>query len=397
MSAATPAPPAPPRPELPVCRWRGPRNGVGRFPCASPKLVSTPAGVPPGLCLQCPFADHPETSGEPLILTAPPTDLGVGTVRPTRPRVVATLAVGECGAALLELSRPLFERHAAACGADYHEVAVADSAYPLGEKFRLGTLLDHWERVCFFDADVLVGRAAPDLFARVPETHVGVHDDLADVARVAGTEWLVRQYADLADSQGDAAPGPLACLNTGVVVYGRAHRALWTPPARPYPAYHCGEQNAVNRNLARAGLPVYRLADGLNYQWWAHPGMPGPAAIWHFAKPPNVGEGARLALMRERRGFPGARLKALLASFGATAGPGCKCNQRAAQMDEWGAAGCRERRPEIVAWLEEEWRRLGWLHRVKIGVRALGTVPLSDPVGGLVDEAIRLSEAELIP
>lgn len=51
---------------------------------------------------------------------------------------------------------------------------------------------------------------------------------------------------------------------------------------------------------------------------------------------------------------PGTELKKLLARVGIKASPNCSCNQRAAQMNLWGADVCEQREEEIVGWLREE-------------------------------------------
>ena len=53
-------------------------------------------------------------------------------------------------------------------------------------------------------------------------------------------------------------------------------------------------------------------------------------------------------------GGAGTELKALLASVGITAKPGCKCNRRAAEMDRLGVDWCRQNIETIVDWLQEE-------------------------------------------
>ncbi len=84
---------------------------------------------------------------------------------------------------------------------------------------------------------------------------------------------------------------------------------------------------------------------------------------------------------------PGTELKALLAELGLHPASGCDCNARAAQMDAWGAAGCREHRDEIIAWLGEQAKRASWTDAVNVAWRT-GIWSL----GGLVDESIRLAE-----
>lgn len=87
---------------------------------------------------------------------------------------------------------------------------------------------------------------------------------------------------------------------------------------------------------------------------------------------------------------PGTELKKLLAEIGAEDSPTCPCNARAAEMDRWGVEGCAERREEIVAWLKEAWKSLGWGERVRLAARAAweGHASLSDPWGAMVDKAI---------
>lgn len=63
-------------------------------------------------------------------------------------------------------------------------------------------------------------------------------------------------------------------------------------------------------------------------------------------------------------------------------------------MDAWGVPGCREHRQEIVGWLEESRDRYGWSGRLTAGLKSLTTglvfrIRLSDPLGSLIDEAIR--------
>jgi hypothetical protein len=95
-------------------------------------------------------------------------------------------------------------------------------------------------------------------------------------------------------------------------------------------------------------------------------------------------------------GGPGTELKKLLTELGTNLALNCGCNSYAAQMDQWGVDGCRERRAEVIAHLTNQWKNLGWWDKVRLGTRALvkGYASPSDPVGYLVDEAIRRAEKE---
>lgn len=60
-------------------------------------------------------------------------------------------------------------------------------------------------------------------------------------------------------------------------------------------------------------------------------------------------------------GGPGTELMAILTSMGIDATEaGCKCKSRAAAMDTYGSAWCRQNLPEIIAWLVEEAERRKW-------------------------------------
>lgn len=51
---------------------------------------------------------------------------------------------------------------------------------------------------------------------------------------------------------------------------------------------------------------------------------------------------------------PGTEVKRILGWLGIQTSAACSCNKRAAQMDQWGTAGCLARRREIVQWFGEE-------------------------------------------
>lgn len=95
-------------------------------------------------------------------------------------------------------------------------------------------------------------------------------------------------------------------------------------------------------------------------------------------------------------GGPGTELKALLAELGLSP-DGCDCDRRAAAMDALGPSGCREMRANIVAWLKAAWPDLGRGERARFILRALfaGRLLRVDPVGALVDEAVRRAETKI--
>jgi len=95
-------------------------------------------------------------------------------------------------------------------------------------------------------------------------------------------------------------------------------------------------------------------------------------------------------------GRPGTALAGLLKELGLKPVKSCNCDQRAAQMDAWGVAGCIEHRAEIVAWLNEQAAQATWGTALTVGMGAylagIAINPLS-PGDALVDEALRRAEA----
>ena len=141
---------------------------------------------------------------------------------------------------------------------------------------------------------------------------------------------------------------------------------------------------ASGRRLPAAKVTAYRTAAGLD---------PLPVMVSHAVKPePRTPPPCRL-------GKTGDELAALLKSLGINPG-WCTtgCHNFAKQMNQWGVEGCRARRAEIVQRLEEQQRAAGWSVTAKAAAMAMVNgiafrIDLADPLGWLVDEAIRLAEA----
>jgi hypothetical protein len=95
----------------------------------------------------------------------------------------------------------------------------------------------------------------------------------------------------------------------------------------------------------------------------------------------------------------GTELTELFAEHGLEGKSTCGCKRWALRMDAWGLAGCRAHRAEILDHLREEYEHASWLDRM----RAAGNAALSglafkldwsDPCPGLLDEAMRRTEAK---
>lgn len=73
-----------------------------------------------------------------------------------------------------------------------------------------------------------------------------------------------------------------------------------------------------------------------------HPSYPRATQPEQPRTPVDIGDG------------PGTELKRMLALLGFSSSPGCKCHQRALEMNERGVEWCSENLDTIVSWLKEE-------------------------------------------
>lgn len=88
---------------------------------------------------------------------------------------------------------------------------------------------------------------------------------------------------------------------------------------------------------------------------------------------------------------PGTELHNLVAELGITPTATCGCEAMRRQMNDWGPAGCREHREEILAHLRTAYDEASVATKMKAGVLVLAKwLPLT--LEGLLDEAIRRAE-----
>lgn len=94
---------------------------------------------------------------------------------------------------------------------------------------------------------------------------------------------------------------------------------------------------------------------------------------------------------------PGKELSVLLSYLGFS-GICSECSERAKRMNRWGVTGCRkpENHQQIIDWLTKEKDSAGLIEKLRAVVIASQEpwFSFSDPIGSLVDEAIRRAEAK---
>jgi hypothetical protein len=255
-------------------------------------------------CPTCPDNTANKPAKPVKLFTTPPL-APLALPAPRSPRAVVTVVTGADAQQIHAISRPYHEEYARRLGADYVVLTAPPPApeFPLSAKFRLGQVLDYYDRVVFLDADALPLPGCPDLFAEVRDDEFGFHDDLPGLSRMRSLS-LIDEYHEVRAATGLPAGPCRFVANTGVMVFGREHRSILEPPTAPLPLRHCAEQNWYTARLHDGGAQIRRLPADCNYQWWDQGqfrGLPKSApVILHFSGiVPTKPNDYRLKLMRE--------------------------------------------------------------------------------------------------
>lgn len=227
--------------------------------------------------------DRPARWGKPLIIPMPPPL----NLTPRSNRAIVTVATGETGSAMLAVSRPGMEDYAARLGAD---LVVSEwpgvSEWPMSAKYGVCRALDHYQRIAYVDADVLLRPGCVDLFAACEAGEVGLVNELA-YHRRNPKHRIERDYRAMRQRMGFVRRPVQWYFNAGVGVFPQSARWLLEPPAEPLPTYHCAEQDLFNARVqagAAEGRIKLRLLDRkCNWQHWTDHGFKTapPDAVLH--------------------------------------------------------------------------------------------------------------------
>jgi hypothetical protein len=221
---------------------------------------------------------------------------------PTR-KALVTVAAGQRGRELLAVSRPLMERYAARVGADF---LVLDwpghPDWPMSCKYAIATVLEHYDRLAYVDADVILPPGCVDLFAACPEGAFGAVDELPWHLRHP-RHGILRHYRAFRQAHGfPDLPEPPYYLNCGVFVASKHHAPWLLPPRYALEVHNLSEQHHTNAALLASGAWVYPLPEICNHQHWTDHNFRNapPDAVLHLS---GMAHAPRLALMRRLAGL----------------------------------------------------------------------------------------------
>jgi len=177
---------------------------------------------------------------------------------------VVTLGIGI--EQLLMWSRPLFQQYAEKIGADFVTIATKTINHPLCpmlEKYQLHDILGEYDRVAFFDTDILVSPRTPSLFDIVPFGKIGAVYDSPDnnehnTNRRHDIKGFQERFGDVGWKDG--------YINSGVVVLSDIHRPVYQYDPRLHEIKRRSflEQGFTNYNIRKNKFEIHKLDRNFN-------------------------------------------------------------------------------------------------------------------------------------
>jgi hypothetical protein len=186
---------------------------------------------------------------------------------------IVTLAIGDFYERMGRLTHPFMKSYAERCDAQFVVIdkPMVQARYgltPRYDKFQVHGLLESFDRIAFFDTDVLVALDAPSVFEIVPK----------DVFGAASEEGFSQAKTDKVQTQQVLGPVEWTCayFNSGVMVFGQAHKALFDPADPQLKRWASGEfrdihgpdgadQAYLNHKINDLKLPLLDLGFRFNH------------------------------------------------------------------------------------------------------------------------------------
>jgi lipopolysaccharide biosynthesis glycosyltransferase len=166
------------------------------------------------------------------------------------------VAVGEWCRNVHILTREGMERYAGICGAEF--VVIEDHSDPIWARLLMKDLLGDFDRILYLDADVAVRPDAPNLFERVPETHLGVCLTSRNTKfHEADIEEMQKLNPDIGWKED--------YFNSGVMLASRAHRRLFDRSKDATVTNRFPDQSWLNYRAQKLKIPLFDIGYKFNH------------------------------------------------------------------------------------------------------------------------------------
>ncbi len=210
-----------------------------------------------------------------VVVPEPPPLEGIS---PKSPVALVTVAFGETGQKLLDVTGPYMEAYAKKYSMDFLVLNwPGHPDWPISGKFQIARALDHYERSVYVDADVLLRPGCINLLTSCAPDEFGFCDELP-FHRGQPQHGRELDYLRYRHKMKFPLVKHLPFMfNAGVMVVPKAYKDFLLPPKRPTPVGHCYEQDHTNSQVLDAylaGKCKIRMMDRrCNWQNWTDYGF----------------------------------------------------------------------------------------------------------------------------
>jgi len=177
---------------------------------------------------------------------------------------IVTAAINDQFKSMLVYSKPFFEEYANKTNSDFIYISdkKINSRYAHLEKFQMYELLQTYNRIIFFDCDIIVMDTAPNLFDIVPKDYIGaVYDNPKNEKSYMFRKKEI-QYIKNAFGENN---WNSEYINSGVLVLSSIHKKIFiNPEDRLKFNSSYKDQTLINYNIFKNQFKIYRLHNTFN-------------------------------------------------------------------------------------------------------------------------------------
>lgn len=156
--------------------------------------------------------------------------------------LILTICVGETYEDMGKLTLPNIQAYAKKVGADFECITTSNTSSPHWQKFKIYDRLETYDRVLYFDSDIIIRPDCPNLFEIVPEDKLAMFDSLptdarfreggVDIDKISASKVFNVFCEKYGVTLKDA---PLKHYNSGVMLVPKMYRDIFVKPENEFP------------------------------------------------------------------------------------------------------------------------------------------------------------------
>jgi len=176
-------------------------------------------------------------------------------------KAIVTLSIGEKAQEMSKLTHPTFKKYAKKINADFIVIdkPKIKKDFVHFEKYQLYYLLEKYDRIIFFDSDIIIAPECPDLFEVVPEDKFGAFLDSSYTNMFENEIKLCQKSCGDINWKKDY-------FNVGVLITSKKHKEIFNPNLPiPYISKWFPEQTIINYNVQRLKIPIFDIGIKFNH------------------------------------------------------------------------------------------------------------------------------------